>query len=309
MISSPLKRNGVFFLILFSLFVCNGVVHAQTEKSHLFFTPPKSPEDILFQKSQKSAFYPRTCPETLLHLGNRGRDRIFSDFGNLYRSDNAKNYGLALLGAGVLANTDMDGHFQHWYGNHVRCNFTKEFSEFSKFFGEGKIFIPVAVTSAILFRFQEERWGQVNCKTPSVGYFFDRVARGYTVGAPTLLTAQVVLGGDRPADGSSYWKPFRQNHGVSGHAYIGAVPFITAAQMSDKIWMKGLFYTLSIIPAWSRVNDDRHYLSQALLGWYLAYLSVRSVSETEGLAPLPRGLTIFPVMENNDIGIGLLYCR
>jgi membrane-associated phospholipid phosphatase len=96
---------------------------------------------------------------------------------------------------------------------------------------------------------------------------------------------------------------------VSGHAFIGAVPFITAAQMTDKIWAKGLFYTLSTIPGWSRVNDNAHYLSQVLLGWYLGYLSVRSVSATEGLKPLPRGLTIFPIADGNAVGMGLIYRR
>ncbi|GHT13075.1 hypothetical protein FACS1894170_08630 [Planctomycetales bacterium] len=109
--------------------------------------------------------------------------------------------------------------------------------------------------------------------------------------------------------GDSYWHPFQNSHGISGHAFIGAVPFMTAAQMTDRPVVKGLFYTMSTFCAWSRIKDDAHYLSQALLGWYLAYLSVRSVSETEGLKPLPRGLTLFPVMDDNSVGFGFLYQR
>jgi hypothetical protein len=252
---------------------------------------------------------PQSFSETILRFGNRGRDRIFIDFGNLYQKNNVKNYSLALLGAGILANTKMDRHFQTWYQNQIRCNFTKEFSEFAKIFGEGKIFIPVTVTAAVIYRFRQERFGRVNENNP-VGNFFDQTARGYAVGAPTLLTAQIVLGANRPRNGSSYWKPFQHSHGVSGHAYIGAVPFLTAAQMTENIWAKSVFYTLSIIPGWSRVNEDAHYLSQVLLGWYLAYLSVCAVSETEGLEPFSRNLTIFPLSEgNNSVGIGLLYRR
>jgi hypothetical protein len=81
---------------------------------------------------------------------------------------------------------------------------------------------------------------------------------------------------------------------------------MTAAQMSDKPCIKGLFYVLSTFPAWSRVNDDSHYLSQVVLCWYLAYLSVRAVSATEGHGHLPRGLTLFPVCDGS-VGIGLLY--
>jgi hypothetical protein len=258
--------------------------------------------------------YPLTRPptrppafsETLLHFGNRGRDRIFSDFGNLYRRDNVWNYGIVLAGAGILANTKIDRHFQNWYNDDVHCNFTKELSEFTKIFGEGQIFIPVVVSTAVIYRFRQERLGRVG-EEKLIGNFFDRTARGYAVGTPTLITAQILLGADRPRAGTSYWRPFQKSHGVSGHAFIGAVPFITAAQMTDKIWAKGLFYSLSVLPGWSRVNDDAHYLSQVLLGWSLAYLSVQAVSETEKIKP--NGFIIYPVLNGNSIGFGFIYRR
>jgi membrane-associated phospholipid phosphatase len=204
-----------------------------------------------------------------------------------------------------MANTTIDGKFQHWHAKQTLSGFSQELSECSKIFGEGKIFIPVIVTSAITYRFwQEKRGGLPECP---LGEFADRTMRGYFVGFPTLLTMQSVLGGDRPRDGGSDWKPFQQNHGVSGHAFIGAVPFMTAAQMTDKPLVKGLCYSLSVLPAWSRVKDDAHYLSQAMLGWYLAYLSVRAVSQTESRTSLPRGLTLFPVSEVGSVGIGLYY--
>ena len=247
---------------------------------------------------------PPTFSEAFCQFGNRERERIFTDYSNLYNRNNVKNYGLAVLGAGVLANTKMDGNFQNWYGNHIRSDFTNDLSKGAKIFGEGQIFIPIMVTSAFSYRFLQEKRGLPDCK---LGDFTDRTMRGYLVGAPTLLTMQLVLGGDRPRDGESYWRPFQQDHGVSGHAFMGAVPFITAAQMTDKPCVKGVFYVLSTFTAWSRVNDDAHYLSQVLLGWYLAYLSVRAVSETEGLKPLPKGLAIFPVTEKESAGFGVFY--
>jgi membrane-associated phospholipid phosphatase len=159
-------------------------------------------------------------------------------------------------------------------------------------------------TCAITYRLLQEKRGFSDC---TLGDFTDRAFRGYLVGAPALLAFQSLLGAGRPDGGSSRWQPFRRHNAVSGHTYVGAVPFITAAQMTDKPYVKGLFYTLSTFCAWSRVNDDAHYLSQALLGWYLAYLSVRAVTTTESRTPLPRGLTIFPVSETNKVGIGLHY--
>ena len=245
-----------------------------------------------------------TFSEAFRQFGNRERDRIFTDYSNLYNRNNALNFGVALLGAGVLANTKLDGDFQRWYGNHIRSGFTNDFSKGAKIFGEGVIFLPVMTASALTYRFWQEKQGLPDCQ---LGNFTDRTFRGYFAGAPTLLIGQLVLGGDRPRDGSSYWRPFRQDHGISGHAFLGAVPFITAAQTTDQPYAKGVFYVLSTFTAWSRVNDDAHYLSQIALGWYLAYLSVRAVSETEGHRPLPKGLTIFPVSDNRSVGVGVHY--
>jgi len=85
---------------------------------------------------------------------------------------------------------------------------------------------------------------------------------------------------------------------VSGHAVIGSVPFITAAQMSDEIYWKAAFYGLSTLSGWSRINDDVHCFSQAVLGWFLGYLSCTVVTKTDalrqesirfGFAPVPGG--------------------
>ena len=242
--------------------------------------------------------------DSCLRIGNREGRRIFTDFGNMYNCENAKKFGFVLLGAAVLANTEMDHNFQSWYGKHVRSDFTNDISRVSKVFGEGWIFISAMTASAITYRLFQEHKGLPEC---TLGEFTARTARGYFVGTPAVLLTQWTLGGNRPTSGQSYWRPFQNDKGVSGHAFVGAVPFITAAQMTDKPLVKGLFYVLSTFTAWSRVNDDAHYLSQALLGWYLAYLSVQAVSRTETSITLPRGLTVFPIAEGNAVGLGLHY--
>ena len=96
---------------------------------------------------------PPTFPDAFLQFGNRERDRIFADFGNLYNQNNVKNFGVAILGAGVMANTTIDEKIQHWHAKQTLSGFSQELSEFSKVFGEGKYFIPVMVTSAFAYRF------------------------------------------------------------------------------------------------------------------------------------------------------------
>ena len=252
--------------------------------------------------AQTNFYVSPTFSEAFLEFGNQERERIFFDYGNLYNCNNVKNFGVVLIGAGILANTEMDHNFQRWYGKHIRSGATNDFSKVSKQFGEGIIFVPMMAGAALTYRFSQRKWGLQEC---TLGEFTDRSARGYLVGAPALFTFQRLLGGARPCNGNSYWRPFRRENSVSGHAFMGAVPFITAAQMTDNPCIKGLFYTLSVFTGWSRVNDDRHYLSQVVLGWYLAYLSVRAVSMTESINPLPQGLTIFPVCGDGSIGIGL----
>ncbi len=92
--------------------------------------------------------------------------------------------------------------------------------------------------------------------------------RSILVGGPPLLVLQWATGGARPTetDESSEWRPFHDNNGVSGHSFMGAIPFLSAAKMADNIWIKGSFYAASTLPGISRVNDDAHYFSQAFLG-------------------------------------------
>ena len=125
--------------------------------------------------------------------------------------------------------------------------------------------------------------------------------RATVVGGPALLFLAAATGGDRPTEGDSNWGAYQNFHGVSGHAYFGAVPFITAAKMSENPYQKAIFYGLSTFTGLSRINDDKHYFSQSALGWYIAYLSCAVVEKgndrREGrvhvqLAPVPKGIAI-----------------
>ena len=142
----------------------------------------------------------------------------------------------------------------------------------------------------------------------SAGELGGRVSRSYLVGAPPMLLMQLTLGASRPGETpyGSHWKPFDDDNGVSGHTFIGAVPFITAAQMTENPWARGGLYLCSTFTGWSRVNDDYHYLSQVGLGWWMAYLSCRAVSQTESQ---DDRLTFAPLATSEMTGIGVTYRR
>ncbi len=205
----------------------------------------------------------------------------YEDF--YYDKDNLLRLGLGVAGAGLLANTSADREFQEYYSDNLNSRASDNASKILKIPGEVLVAIPALIGADMLLE-----------GTPA-GLWADRSLRALLVGGPAGLIIQYSTGGGRPKEGDSRWRPFKNNNGLSGHAFIGAVPLITAAKMQDNLYLKSLFYGLSFLPALTRINDSEHYLSQACLGWYLAYLSVDKVSKRDGqgpqfsLTPLDRG--------------------
>gem|GEM_PF-3671289 len=211
--------------------------------------------------------------------------------------------GIFGIGA-VFANTSIDEEFRNWIQDDVRSNGTDDFSKFFKVFGEGAIFIPAFAALTLISPAMED----IAVLGP-VGRYSTRVMRGYLVGAPAMLLMQCVTGGSRPGEASynSEWRFFADNNGVSGHAFIGSIPFITLAMSTDNRLLKAALYTLSTFTAYSRVNDDDHYLSQAILGWTMAYYACSAVAQTDcqkncrfryNLAPI-----VSPAMQGMAINI------
>jgi len=141
----------------------------------------------------------------------------------------------------------------------------------------------------------------------SIGYWGARTARAYLVGSPALLAAQRLTGASRPSsktnnpDKNSHWNPLNADHGVSGHAFMGSIPFMVIARMYDKNpYIKYGAYLASTLTAWSRVNDNQHYTSQIILGWYMAYESVDAVFDTD---KKEGELTFSPIIGQDFYGI------
>ena len=107
--------------------------------------------------------------------------------------------------------------------------------------GEGRYELAVWGTATVTgLVFDESVLGEV------VGEWGSRSLRTFAVGAPPLYVLQLATGASRPADGhGSHWHWFNDNNGVSGHAFIGAVPFLAAAEMVENPWAKGSLYVCS----------------------------------------------------------------
>jgi len=223
---------------------------------------------------------------------------VKSDYTNFYGESNLQSLALAFSVGAVGANSSWDQNVQNWYQRNWRNSFTDELSTVFKFWGEGDYLVPLSVMmgSLNLLHLESEF---IN----SLALWGERNARAYLVGAPFVLLMQRITGGSRPSetDGSSQWDFFADENGVSGHAFMGAVPFLTIAEMNSEnkivYWTSSL---LSTLPALSRLNDNKHYFSQAFLGWFMAKQAVQVVSNTAKEEPK---LTLIPFIRRQDLGV------
>jgi hypothetical protein len=222
---------------------------------------------------------------------------IWEDHKNFYSWENLSVVGLEIAVAAPLANTVADQHIHEWYQRQVRSPETDRIATVAKQFGEFTYTLPVYVGASLLGRLIDdtapgsvlEEWG-------------NRSLRAMIVGAPPLGVLQVTLGSGRPDSETSAWRPFHSSHGASGHAFVGSVPFLTAATMTEQLWLQCPLVLASAMPAWSRINDAAHFTSQAGLGWCLGCAAVLSVNSTEREE---RAICVLPAAPNGEPGVSV----
>lgn len=241
--------------------------------------------------------HPRLSDEPLLSAGSRLEehattdddtptsvwDEVVSDHGYFYSSRSLSILGLTFGSGAVMAHTAIDRNLHDFVQDNVRNANSDEWTEalgLNKEIGNGFYTLPLFGVAAIAGRYYDDV-GPVR----DVGEWGERSLRTFVVGAPPLVAGQLLTGGSRPYELSqtahnSHWHPFQDNNGVSGHAFMGAIPFLSVAKMAENPWVKGGFYVASTLPGLSRINDGAHYSSQVLLGWTLAYLASEAVDET-----------------------------
>ncbi|PID81489.1 hypothetical protein CSA17_01600 [bacterium DOLJORAL78_65_58] len=185
--------------------------------------------------------------------------------------------GLALGAAGLLAYSGADEAIENWHRTRVRGRFSDRLSSFLKYEGERFWFGNWALVAALDAWVRSNafsRWGRANFEA-------------MVVGLPTLWTLQRGLGANRPSseDGSPRWRPMRAANSASGHAFISAVPWLTLARRNRLVPVRWAARFGSVLTGWSRLNDRKHYVSQIILGWTIAWNAVWAVGESD--APRP----------------------
>jgi hypothetical protein len=260
-----------------------------------------SPDAAAHPRSARGEMADGTCGGRFRAIFGSTCDDVWHDYGNYYSRSTAIQFVAVLAPAAVLANTNLDANFATWYQTHIRSSETNRVSDFFRPLGNGYYTIPVYVSAKFVGEYFNDVPGM-----GLLGEFGDRASRALLVGAPPLIAVQYLTGGGRPSGyaDESYWRPFHGSHGASGHAFMGAVPFLTLAGMTDDPLAKCFFYACSPWTGMTRINDNVHYLSQVWLGWWMAYLACESVNKTES----QKGPMVFtPLVTPEMTGVGVVY--
>ena len=227
--------------------------------------------------------------------------QVLEDYRNFYCTDNLVCLTAAFGAGALMANTGFDSTMQTAWQEGVTPTGLGNFFSECKDIGEGRYALPIFGAAAVTgIVFEANPVGDV------VGEWGSRSLRMFVVGAPPLYALQWATGASRPTETSagSDWKPFTDNNGVSGHAFVGAIPFLAAADMVESPLLKGTLYVCSTFVGFSRITDNAHYPSQAFLGWYMAWASARAVDATEmQFAGFEVSVIPLPVADLGGMGV------
>jgi hypothetical protein len=219
------------------------------------------------------------------------------DYSQFYSARALAGLGAGLLVAGAIANTDADQEAYDWYHGEVGTG-ADPWADGADQLGEPAVGLGGALLGVALLGMvppgENER--------PAAAWV-RRTARGYLVGLPALYYLQQVVGSGRPDEPEgSRWQVFGESHGVSGHAFLAAVPLLTLARTADNRLVQGSAFLASVATAWARVHQEKHYPSQAFLGWYLAWTATGAVARNDAAAPEPRW-AVTPVLAREGGGL------
>jgi membrane-associated phospholipid phosphatase len=254
----------------------------------VYSLPPLGKQDVLVTRSGDLPWSKSRLPRL-----SRAGHKVWNDYRNFYDCDSLVCITAAFGAGALMANTGFDDTMQAAWQRGVEPTSLGTFFSGCKDIGEGRYVLPiVGVAAATGLVFEGHPFGDV------VGEWGSRSLRMFVVGAPPLYVLQMATGASRPSeDVGSKWHFWNDNNGVSGHAFVGALPFLAAADMVESPLLKGTLYVCSTFVGFSRMTDDAHYPSQIFLGWYLAWASARAVDATEmhfagmevQVVPLPIG--------------------
>ncbi len=177
--------------------------------------------------------------------------------------------GGAVAAAGALAYSGADEAVDRFHSGTLKSSGTDTVSRIFNPLGERFWVVNWFVVAAVDAWFRSgsfSRWGRSNFEA-------------MIVGLPVLWTLQRGLGANRPSDEnpSPQWRPMSDDNSASGHAFIAAIPWLNLARRTGNRNARWVARCGSVLTGWSRINDRKHYLSQVVLGWSVAWNAVEAI--------------------------------
>lgn len=230
---------------------------------------------------------------------------VADDYRTAYSTAGLLDLAPHVAAHGVLANTNADRWIRDHWQEDVRGEPGDDF--FYKFlrvgdFAQNRWSVPIYSLTMAASGYS----GTEEDDSP-VATWASRSLRANILGGPQGWALTYMLGTHRPDTGHSGWAPWNDNDGVSGHALYGAVPFLTAARMAENPWWRYGLYAASTLPPLARVNLNKHYASQAYLGWAVAFVATDVVANADSGDPGSVSWLILPVPGGVIASVGMRF--
>ncbi len=230
-------------------------------------------------------------------LAERLADQIRADFRYHYSAKPLTEVAIGFGISALLANSNADAEIREYFQDELQNQTGDDLADLFTDVGDlaqPLYSMPIYFGAMWLGNYNGEaetaaaRWGA-------------NTLRAVLVGSPEFVTLAFVSGSQRPEEGEPGWDPFDDNNGVSGHAFFGAVPIITAAKLTDRRWLRNSLYVTSTLPALARVYEDKHYFSQVFMGWWLAYAAARTIEQSNSGGKSP--VRVLPLLVPDGGGL------
>lgn len=198
-----------------------------------------------------------------------GRGRLRHGATRYYSRRNFLKLAGATGGAALFAYSGADESLEQWHHERVETLSTDGASEIFKRFGErywAGIWVAMAIVDRVVASTAVSRFGR-------------RCFEATAIGLPSMWTVQRTLGAARPSDHTHgpRFRPLADDNTVSGHTFIAAIPCLVLVRQLRVPWARALAGFASTLTGWSRLHDRRHYPSQVLFGWAMAWEATGAV--------------------------------
>ena len=183
--------------------------------------------------------------------------------------------------AGIVGLMFVDEPVQRW-AQDVRSETTDDFAAFFRHFGQPEVWVTVPAALLLTGLIAD------NAEMAKAG---GRAATSVLLGIGVEVTLKFVVGRARPDSGlgAFHFDPFSQAISwPSGHSTIAWGLMSSLANEVRSPALKVGFYGLAAGTAWSRVNDNRHWLSDVVAGSLIGFTSAQLVHgkwQVWGLTP------------------------